>query len=453
MKTLSKFSSILLLFTTPCVHSATSVTQHGITWHFDQDYEIGQYANGDYYVVEKQDGLGVTITGTTPKFENTDTGWSKNGSMVNPSAGRNSKQGFDSSTSSYSSDLNLGKSLPLAIATDSSFLTAVSKSTPNNRPQLKTFAILTVTDVHPPEGSFRPPYAGSDKTIRGNYSNLDYNLLPRLAKPNNGVNVPRLEKVEAYFQLPWYELQTSWVAQNINPSDNMPNYGREIAYKLEEGMLSLLLDYSNKEKQTLYIRLVQYGIDIYGAAKSGGYWKNDGGHSHGRKAILLLAAKALNDSEMLGYCDTSKKNLFGEDHQTFYVTQKEIDLTNSDKWNPDTRNGSPSPYSQDDLGVAEWGIQHNSAPHLDNKAWSAIYREIVGASQIGLILAARILELEDDWKHPAIFDYFDRYWEAEKNAPTGRTNQIKTFTHEMWQAHRYGTRPNHPSNLKAIEIQ
>lgn len=28
-----------------------TISQYGITWIFDQDYEYGQFANGDYWVV------------------------------------------------------------------------------------------------------------------------------------------------------------------------------------------------------------------------------------------------------------------------------------------------------------------------------------------------------------------------------------------------------------------
>ena len=38
-----------------------TVTQYGITWTFDKKVKVGQFVNGDYYVVGP-----VTVTGITP---------------------------------------------------------------------------------------------------------------------------------------------------------------------------------------------------------------------------------------------------------------------------------------------------------------------------------------------------------------------------------------------------
>jgi hypothetical protein len=45
------------------VYPATSVTQWGITWHFNHDYTVGHYANGDFWVLGP-----VTIDSITPHF-------------------------------------------------------------------------------------------------------------------------------------------------------------------------------------------------------------------------------------------------------------------------------------------------------------------------------------------------------------------------------------------------
>ena len=60
------FISLVLLMTIPnMVYSQTSmqesVTSHGITWQFSEAAEIGQFVNGDYYVV----GSG-TVSSITP---------------------------------------------------------------------------------------------------------------------------------------------------------------------------------------------------------------------------------------------------------------------------------------------------------------------------------------------------------------------------------------------------
>src|SRR5665647_2005666 len=44
--------------------AATSVTQYGIIWTFDADYTVGQFVNGDYWVVGP-----IVINAITPNYD------------------------------------------------------------------------------------------------------------------------------------------------------------------------------------------------------------------------------------------------------------------------------------------------------------------------------------------------------------------------------------------------
>jgi len=59
---------------------------------------------------------------------------------------------------------------------------------------------------------------------------------------------------------------------------------------------------------------------------------------------------------------------FGEDDQTFYVTQVDIDTTHGPQWNPDRRDVQRIPYENEDIGLPEWGIVHAIAPENSNKS-------------------------------------------------------------------------------------
>ena len=78
---------------------ADSITQFGITWTFDRDYTVGQFANGDYWVVGP-----VTIIGIDPPSTEIN-GRTKNGSMLNIITSHHTysagKQGFDSVLNYY----------------------------------------------------------------------------------------------------------------------------------------------------------------------------------------------------------------------------------------------------------------------------------------------------------------------------------------------------------------
>jgi len=282
------------------------ISQFGITWTFNKDYSVGQFANGDYWVVGpvtiiKIDPTSVEINGRTI-----------NGSMVNPSPRLGRTQGYDSAAygryakpGNYDPSLNvarpdsrdLSKNNPLVLQSNSSLISTESTMPANDRTKLKAAAVLTVLDSPVEEGSFRPPYSGTDKTIHFNKEQLDYSLLASL-KPVPGS--PGLAAVERYFERPWIDHVPLWPARALHPADNMPDYGREIATQIGVGALMLHLDYSNTQKEKLLVRYVQLGIDLYGIVQDGGEknWTGMGGHASGRKWPILFAGLILNDPNM-----------------------------------------------------------------------------------------------------------------------------------------------------------
>ncbi|HEY0946205.1 MAG TPA: immunoglobulin domain-containing protein [Opitutaceae bacterium] len=424
------------------IKAATSLSQFGITWTFDKDYPTGQFANGDYWVVGP-----VKIVSISPK-STTSSGRTINGSMVNPAVGK--AQGYDSATyatygASYSGNVAAGisSSNPLTLNAGSSLISSISNPTAGARPQLTSAAVLTVLSSAAPAGSFRPPYTGTDKTLRWNKSQLKYSLLRSLSKV---ANTPALATVEAKFERPWLEHNPSWTGRYIHPSENMPDYGRDMANALAEGLLSLQLDYSAPEKEKLLIRLVQYGLDVYAVAKAGGVWEDLGGHNQGRKMPMVLAGMMLGDADILALADGSKK-IFQEDRQTWYVTAADVgrDLYTAD--------GRPrEEYIAADVGIPEWGEMHTRQPNRDGRNWDAYYRDIVGSSYLGHMLTARLMKAEGVWKWPAAFDYADRYWSKEKGSATSAAgNSIRPFVHAMWTAHRNATSGSYTSGAPASE--
>jgi len=404
------------------------ISQFGITWTFAQPVEFGQFANGDYWVVGP-----VQITGIDPP-STTVSERTKNGSMINPGLGMT--QGYDSAMyarygPAYSAAMNvaLGVSAgsPLMVQPGSSLISSISIDTAGNRPQLRTAAVLTVLAAAAPTGSFRPPYFGADKTIRYNVSQLDFVRLPKLATVSGA---PSLAAAAGRFQRPWLEHVLSWTGRYCHPSDNMPDYGRDMALAIGDGMLSLLLDYTDEEKQTLLVRLVQYGIDLYAIASAGGVWEDLGGHMHGRKLPILLAGLVLGDDGMSAI-GTTMPLKFQEDRQTWVVTQADVGrpLYHAD-------NRPREEYIQADVGIPEWGEQHTRQPERDGRNWSAYYRRIVGHSILAHVLTARILGLKDAWHWDPLFDYIDRYWEIEKDVYSSGGGNITTFHKNMWLAHR-----------------
>jgi hypothetical protein len=93
------FSLIFILTSIGMGATTDEITQFAITWTFDGQYEYGQFANGDYWVVGP-----VTIININPASVVT-AGRTTNGSMLDPNSG----QGFDSAKSPYTAAKNVAR--------------------------------------------------------------------------------------------------------------------------------------------------------------------------------------------------------------------------------------------------------------------------------------------------------------------------------------------------------
>lgn len=440
----------LWLLSSVGLHAASvrSITQHDITWTFDKEVPSGQFCNGDYWVVGPVNVVGITTSLHAPGFEPKP---GQDGSMLNPGTGP--KQGYESQLGAYNSrvcsyDPSLNAALPggspvspqnpLSLPEQSSLVSMVSwlyrspedaepgmpkinGITKSPRSATRSGAVLTVLPSAPPEGSFRPPYAGTNKTVRFNLANLDRSKLKNIP-PVPNASSPR--EIAKKFERTWFDHVNEWLGAEVHPTENMPNYGREIARHINDALLLLNVDYSQLPdapgKDELLIPLVQLGIDFTGIADNGGYWPANGGHHAGRKLAILFAGVLLNDEHMKNVAKWETR--FQDDEQTFFVSQAEVDITHSGEWKPDKRGGEPQPYTKEDIGLAEWGVAHAKNPRADNKLWTTPYRSINNANIIAAALIARIMGLEDAWNHPPFFAYADRV------VKDGKLNELSSIS-------------------------
>jgi hypothetical protein len=453
-----KFVKLLLIALTlfgPRLNAATSVSQYGITWTFDHDYPAGQFCNGDYWVVGPVQVVGITTSLHAPAFSPKP---GEDGSMVNP--GTTDKQGYDNRLKSYDASLNaalvngqpVSPKNPLALKPNSSLVSMVSwiyrspqdaepgiprfnGGTKAPRPVTRSGAVLTVLPAPAPKGSFRPPYAGADKTVKYNAEKLDRSKLKNLA-PVAGM--PDVALVEKQMERPWIDHVYEYLGAMVHPSENMPNYGREMTQTMNQAALLLHVDFSrlpgNPSKEKLLIEFVQYGIDLAGIADNGGGWPNNGGHLMGRKWPILFAGLMLNDEHMKSAGQWKTK--FQEDQQTFYVSKTEVDITHSAQWKPDPRLDPATPYETADIGMPEWGINHASNPASDKRTWHTVYRAINGCVYPGFVLAARIMGQETAWNHQALFDYTDRY--IHFTGGKDHAEAVDPFILNMWNKYNPG---------------
>ncbi|NRA37801.1 MAG: hypothetical protein HRU15_06655, partial [Planctomycetes bacterium] len=401
--------------------SSNSLSQYGITWTFDQAYESGQYCNGDHWVVGP---IVITEISNSWHTHGIEPSLHNDGSMLKPGTG--DKQGYDFRLNSFNEKLNSGvingkkvsADNPLNIDVHSSLISSVSwlcnsktdkepgcpkinGGTKQPRPVLRDAAILTIVSEAPAENSFRPAYCGKDKSARFNADKLQKDLLPKLKAVKN---TPTLSDLERQVQRPWIEHVHQYLGAMVHPSNNLPNYGRQISIDIGTIGLTLLLDHE-ENIDTLLIGYVQIGIDLAGIADNGGSWPSNGGHHMGRKWPILFAGLMLDDQHMKNV--GTWKTDFQEDLNTFYVSQAEIDMSNSSAWKPDKR-ATPMKYTTEHIAMPEWGIRHVKDPWADNCSWDATYRGINNNAYSGFVLAAHLMGQKKTWNHNALFDYCDR---------------------------------------------
>jgi len=425
------------------------VGQWGITWQFDHAYPVGQFCNGDWWVVGP-----VNIVSISPPSQNVG-GRIINGSMINPNV--TGMHGYDStlygqystSTRQYSSALNVGANVspinPLVLPASTSLISSISQMTPasNGSPsEIQTAAVLTVLGTAPPADAFRPPYAGTDKTIRFRESQLDYAALADLT-PVSGA--PSLSSTANEFSRVWLDHCAHWTSGRMHPVQNMPSYYRDFTALTGTAGLLLNSNFTNAQKRDLLVRFTQVGIDWHRHMVVGARWGVNG-HCNGRKFPILFAGRVLNDATMLAVGTTYPLQFFGPDHpsntvapfsedgQTFYVAQT----------SPGVYNWGYGGYNASHLGLPEWGNFHANGGSQDidgdYSSWlpppgRGDYRRCCSANGwVGTTLTMRAMGLQSAWNHPAHFDYMDRYVQQE---PDGEwTESWVPWQGAMWHAYR-----------------
>ncbi|MBN1816825.1 MAG: hypothetical protein JW828_05665, partial [Sedimentisphaerales bacterium] len=484
------------------------IEQWGIRWTFDKNislngtsgtYQYGTYANGDYWIVGPVKIISIdppySVVNSPIENGGTFTGRIINGSTINPIP--SNRQSYDSAADGWLPEFcvnsNISNIHPLFIQVSSIPIQSLisTKSTtivPSKRshPRLQTAAILTVVSS-PSINSFRPPYAGNIKPENIDMADIKWNVLANLL-PVNGT--PVISEYEELFKRPWLVHKGTYPAEVIQPVDNMPNYGRELARESGIAALLLNLNYTQKQKETLLIRFLQYGIDVYGIANCQEslvpeyctyspqrIWYGAGTIGVGKKIAAVFAAKVLGHTGMVNMLAKSGDYLyegtdingypnpygpgisnfpsdyiqFGEE-QFFYVKKIHVDLSNNQapsgwpEWTPTPADDQYIPYKINDIGLPDWGERVAEKPWVINKWFGVNYRLSSGSTLISSILACHIMGAKEIYHHNAAFDYADRHiaviseFEEDKPWRIGINGVdlfiTSPFVWNMWRAYR-----------------
>jgi hypothetical protein len=387
--------------------TATSISQNGVTWTFSQAREVGQFVNGEYWVQAP-----VTIQSVSPAWNG-----KMHGSMLDPAVGPS--QGYRTAAAGFSADLRA--TLPLTVTAGvKSLISTVGKDKVSGgaAEAIKAAAVLTIVNTPPAAGSFRPPYVSGDKPFF-NTSQIQYNLLPRLAKPAGVLPLTQMDYL-------WLDHSDQKVGgASLHPSDNMPPYPRDMGVHVSRMAVKVLLDIP--ERDTLLVRFLQLGIDLYYISiKNGDAWRAKGGFGSARKWPILFAGILFNNTAMKSppkYISTgSNIDKFGEDGHTWYGEPTVA-----------YPNGKPL-WGQDCGTKPKWFTNHDCRDpsgigDADDMPNSGGYR-ICCTSHVwvGAALATMLMNAKTIWGHNAHLDYVDR-WISE---PSSWSNSSTTYYRDIY---------------------
>jgi hypothetical protein len=446
-----------------------SVSQYGITWTFANPARVGQFVNGDWYVVGP-----ATIKTIDPKplygpeiprrqldrmdKERPESQRVRNGFMLNPPAA--TKVAYDSGVRNWFEPALIQK-LPVAMKPGDTLVSSISmpkglvlhaqlrnkiERGEGDSSPIRTAAVLTCVPEPQPPDAFRPAFCDRGQKI---YlaRNLKRELLPGAAATPSP---PRIEQYIRFTQRPW--LGTGFFGFE-EPVENMPQYGLE--YGRVAGISALLLctDLKPERKEPLLLNYVQVGIDLGGMVSAGHPgWTGWGGHGSGRKLPIVFAGLLLGDDQLANINQSFPKVSFGEDEQTAY----------GDGWT-----GAKVVFAGHSGIDAATGVGRNKGrgnpwgpyEHMPPSQWkdgqntSESYRRCcTSVGWVAQALALRLMHAEKAWAHDAFFDYVDR-WMHEDDATfvktikeaTGRDHDKEwarqgqawdAFVNEMWAMHR-----------------
>ncbi len=445
------------------------VSQHGVRWTFTSPARVGQFVNGDWYVVGP-----VTIREIEPRprygreipddeldardREQPEASRVRNGFMVNPPAAM--KVAYDSGVRNWFDPALIGRlpvdlrpgdclvasvSMPKGLVLQAQLRNRIERGEGDSSP-IRTAAVLTCVGEPQPADAFRPGFC--DRTQRIYLArDLRRSLLPSVSRTPG---TPAVAQYVRFTERPW--VGTGFFGFE-EPVENMPQYGLEYGRVVGISALLLCTDLTAEAKEPLLLNFVQVGIDLGSMIRAGHPgWTGWGGHGSGRKLPIVFAGLLLGDDELANLNRAFPGVSFGEDEQTAYgaawtgatvvfAGHSGIDVTTG-------------------LGRGRgngWGPYEHLPPALwrEGQHTSESYRRCcTSVGWVAQALALRLLRAEAAWNHDAFFDYVDRWmYEDDREfvrrirETTGRDHDKEWarqgqawdgFVNEMWARHRAG---------------
>ena len=254
--------------------------------------------------------------------------------------------------------------------------------------------VLSVVSAAPVADAFRPSAIGNPAArITKLQSQIQWGNLPALFSSSH-VQTPSLSSCETFWAEFCGDLVTGWTSDKFAPNFQHPGYGQNMAAAVSESLMLACSDLPLAQKQTLVKRLIQWGIDYWGAFADGRENYALGGHMQGRKALVIFAGHMLGDAAMAAPSTTlADTTRFQEDFAYFTSGAARWD---GPSWKWRYSDGVAASAYQDD-NPSTWALGPDNVPQF----WERYHSEITIGAQLGSAMAMAAIGRTEEWDRAA----------------------------------------------------
>ena len=414
---------------------SSTLTKRNVTLTFGGSAEVRQSVLGDWFIKGP-----ISLTAISPSPIGTGS-TARNGAMINPSD--KWTHGYDGRVNLfggvvYSDALNMGIGLPRTLNPGDTLICTISRLPELTSDQLYAVdahrrcmaecEIFHVVDTLPPTNAFRPPYCGTSKPIYTT-DDVNYALLGLLTPPfdptsgsfsfafadaKQGLIGPYLDHCDKISTDAAGLVPDSW--QEWYPAYRGKNYNRVAAYTL--------CNFS--DRNTMANRLIQIGIDLYGATGQANWtWRGGAGFAVSRLMPILYAGKLLNNTAMLTTPGSTADPKFGEQSSWYYTASPYAGYNYPAGSYPNGKplygdiDGSTSGYNH--TGVDPHHYFNSVGPGsrytysdgtCDHMLDAGAYMYLSTPVMVGASMISRLLGFDSNWNAQASHDFAD-WWASD----------------------------------------
>lgn len=388
---------------------------YGVSITLAGSQSAGSYVNGEPYIL-LSGATSLTVI-NNPSHQGFGECLAIGGSMLNPIP--LGSQGFTNQyvgsnplthIHHYDAAKNVGLQLPINVSPGDMLLVSVARNDPGSKVGTHAIICFSFVSSAPPDGSFRPGFYGTNRTLAFNESQINYGVLKKTPRAGmtSAPSLSYMSDTTRFPALPWFSWGPGWESSVIMPQINTANTAFEntaqsSAGRFGEAALWLNLDYTDAEKRTCLIKILQNGIDLASYFAQGGNLWASGSHQTGYKMPLFFAAIIFNDAGMLAI--SRNPAFFVEGHLTTWR------ITSGDVGRSYTYLGTQYYFESGDVGKYWWGIGHYYEPQKDRPPSCPVQDPYypIYALIFGPLLAARVMGKTSDWGWGAAFHWMEQF--------------------------------------------